>query len=93
MSNRSAYEFFFNLVEVEGVDYDAALEQTAQEFLLTGGQVAELADQYGDFVEAEQDWDDYDMTDVEADADVLRMAGYGTDEDYGYYGGFDEDWG
>lgn len=24
--------------------------------------------------------------DVEADADVLRMAGFGTDEDYGHYG-------
>lgn len=24
--------------------------------------------------------------DVEADADVLRSAGYGTDEDYGYFG-------
>lgn len=29
------------------------------------------------------------MTDVEADTDVLRSAGYGTDEDYGYYGGDD----
>ena len=27
-----------------------------------------------------------DMSDVEADADVLRMVGMGTDEDYGYYG-------
>lgn len=26
------------------------------------------------------------MTDVEADADVLRSAGYGTDEDYGFFG-------
>lgn len=26
------------------------------------------------------------MTDVEADADTLRSAGYGTDEDYGFYG-------
>ena len=38
------------------------------------------------------DWndDDYEIDqfrdDVEADADVLRMAGWGTDEDYGYYG-------
>lgn len=30
------------------------------------------------------------MSDAEADADVLRMAGMGTDEDYGYYG--EEDW-
>jgi predicted nucleic acid-binding Zn-ribbon protein len=25
-------------------------------------------------------------SDAEADADVLRSAGWGTDEDYGYYG-------
>lgn len=34
------------------------------------------------------DYDDepQDMTDVEADADTLASAGWGTDEDYGYYG-------
>jgi len=33
------------------------------------------------------------MTDVEADADTLRSAGYGTDEDYGFYGNDDGgDW-
>ena len=26
------------------------------------------------------------MTDVEADADTLRNAGWGTDEDYGFFG-------
>jgi hypothetical protein len=26
------------------------------------------------------------MTDVEADADTLASAGWGTDEDYGYFG-------
>jgi hypothetical protein len=26
------------------------------------------------------------MTDAEADADTLRSCGWGTDEDYGYYG-------
>jgi len=30
------------------------------------------------------------LTDAEADADVLSSAGWGTDEDYGYFGG--EDW-
>ena len=29
------------------------------------------------------------MTDVEADADTLASAGWGTDEDYGWYGGED----
>jgi hypothetical protein len=32
------------------------------------------------------EYEDDGMTDAEADADVLRMAGWGTDEDYGYYG-------
>ena len=30
--------------------------------------------------------EDQFMDDVEADADVLRSAGWGTDEDYGFYG-------
>jgi len=30
------------------------------------------------------------MSDVEADADTLRSAGWGTDEDYGYYGEDDD---
>jgi hypothetical protein len=44
---------------------------------------------YGDW--AEQVWSDadHDMTDVEADADTLRSAGWGTDEDYGYMGAED----
>jgi len=33
---------------------------------------------------AEDTW-----TDAEADADTLTSAGWGTDEDYGYYGGED----
>jgi hypothetical protein len=40
-----------------------------------------LEDQYED--------GDHFRDDVEADADVLRSAGMGTDEDYGYYE-FDE---
>lgn len=34
----------------------------------------------------EHEWDGF-MTDAEADADVLASAGWGTDEDYGYFGG------
>jgi len=37
------------------------------------------------------DDDDDGYTDAEADADTLASAGWGTDEDYGYYGGGD-DW-
>jgi hypothetical protein len=41
------------------------------------------------------EWDDGDqfLTDAEADADVYRSIGWGTDEDYGDYGGDDYgDW-
>lgn len=41
------------------------------------------------YVPNDDDMDpDYEdgMTDVEADADTLRCCGWGTDEDYGYYG-------
>lgn len=31
------------------------------------------------------------MTDAQADADTLASCGWGTDEDYGYYGG-DDGW-
>ena len=34
--------------------------------------------------------EDLFRNDVEADADTLASAGYGTDEDYGYYG--DDSW-
>lgn len=42
---------------------------------------------YGDFLEYTWSDSDYDVSDVEADADTLASAGWGTDEDYGYYGG------
>jgi hypothetical protein len=43
---------------------------------------AELAEQ-----DVERDEDGDNMTDVEADADTLASAGWGTDEDYSCYGG------
>jgi hypothetical protein len=57
-------------------DFDA--EVTAEEF-------------YSDEVEYDdpmsfEDFED-SYSDVEADADTLASAGYGTDEDYGYFGG------
>lgn len=38
-----------------------------------------------DFPPDEYDYEDT-MTDAEADADTFRSCGWGTDEDYGYYG-------
>lgn len=46
------------------------------------GDPESLDDERDDF----DDYDGYEMSDVEADADTLASAGYGTDEDYGYYG-------
>ena len=42
--------------------------------------------------EFDRGWDDAkedNYTDVEADADTLASAGWGTDEDYGHYDDFD----
>lgn len=54
----------------------------------------EMFDSYEEIDERWGQWDDDDepgdepdgMTDVEADADTLRNCGWGTDEDYGYFG-------
>ena len=35
--------------------------------------------------DGDEPWDGFN-SDAEADADVLASAGWGTDEDYGYYG-------
>ena len=44
---------------------------------------------FGEFVEfqtSEEDWDDYEGDNWDMDGDALASAGFGTDEDYGYYG-------
>ena len=43
---------------------------------------------YDDF-DADFDYPEDWLDDVEADADTLASAGWGTDEDYGYYGAED----
>jgi len=52
-------------------------------------------DEDGDFEDRDFYDDDHedDMTDVEADADTLKSAGMGTDEDYGGYEDFGWDGG
>ena len=45
--------------------------------------------------EFDQGWDEAkedNYTDVEADADTLASAGWGTDEDYGYYDDYSGEW-
>lgn len=49
-------------------------------------EVDGCCDKCGAFFEPEMPDEPPDMSDVEADADTLRSAGMGTDEDYGYFG-------
>jgi hypothetical protein len=62
---------------VAGKDYDpnGAMCQDDYEYFTGTGQ-------YSDIGEAEVPFPDDSLTDVEADADTLASAGYGTDEDY-----------
>jgi len=45
-----------------------------------------------DYDDDDDDFDEdyWDMSDAEADADVLKSAGWGTDEDYGQFDDRDE---
>lgn len=87
----------FDLVNDREYSPELAIEAVTEEFALTPDEVSTLKDElvYG-FANDDDDEEDEDnflddgMTDVEADADVLRMVGWGTDEDYGYNG--DEGW-
>lgn len=52
-----------------------------------------LADDVEIYVPEVEEHDQF-LTDAEADADVLRSAGWGTDEDYGHFGDpYDHDYG
>lgn len=55
-------------------------------------EMEELRAEFGDeFDDDDEPWDGF-RDDVEADADALASAGWGTDEDYGYFGGDDFGW-
>lgn len=67
---------------------DAAMEK-AHGLYVGGYGTLTLYSSRDDLVWKSTSWEDDvedTMTDVEADADALASAGYGTDEDYGYYG-------
>lgn len=79
--------------EEEMAQRDAQLSDQQEELICDphGDDMSEYDDdQYGT-TRASDEREDQFRSDAEADADVLAGAGYGTDEDYGYYGG-DEGW-
>lgn len=64
-------------LEKTGMDF----EKVAEQFGMTPTEVNEIAREYGDFD------NDPDPGDMDGDFDsAMASAGYGTDEDYGYYG-------
>ena len=70
-------------------DYFDQMQEAAHEADFFGREYGqEVCEEFYDESEPRED---HFRDDVEADADALAGAGYGTDEDYGYYGG-DEYW-
>lgn len=69
-----------------GVEYEAYMDEYCYDDC--GDDMSEYDD---DCDCGDEPWDGFRDA-VDADADVLRMAGYGTDEDYGY-DGMDYDFG
>jgi hypothetical protein len=80
------------VVEMESIDGyrfwskplpDHEVSEYINHFTMLGYFVSDVDEAY----EEPDEWDDSDgLTDAEADAMTLAGAGYGTDEDYGYYG-------
>ena len=64
-------------LESTGMDF----EKVANQFGMSLTEVVEIAREYGDFE------NDADPGDMDGDFDsAMASAGFGTDEDYGYYG-------
>ena len=76
------------LAEITEEDAHAMAMPYADEQSDDGIEIEELEIDEFEIDDDEEEWNDDDgMSDAEADADTLRMAGMGTDEDYGYDGG------
>tara|TARA_R110000868_G_scaffold13711_11_gene63644 strand:+ start:1359 stop:1607 length:249 start_codon:yes stop_codon:yes gene_type:complete len=57
----------------------------------TGLDYSDVEAALAETLESPDEPEDNFRDDVEADADVLRMAGMGTDEDYGFFGGYGDE--
>jgi len=64
---------------------EASQESQHEAWLERQEDMRDADDMDGERFDDEDDGDN--MTDAEADADTLRSAGFGTDEDYGSFGG------
>lgn len=75
----SSLELEAHIEELHEMLDDAITEQNVRDHA-----DPDMSDDYGQWDPPEVE--DDGMSDVEADADTLRSAGWGTDEDYGYFG-------
>jgi hypothetical protein len=67
-----------------GFYYDGTLREYCE--CVAGADLEDAEGRIDDYDSRDHDDEGYQMSDVEADADTLASAGYGTDEDYGCYG-------
>lgn len=66
-----------------GCGHEASQESQHEAFLELQEELREQDDMHYDDPHDDDEMPDDGMTDAEADADTLRSAGWGTDEDYG----------
>lgn len=84
-SDYEEYQALLQELADEKADHNAELLREARREIVSDDPDENVEADLCDLVrEYEENEDNY--TDVEADADTLASAGYGTDEDYGYYG-------
>ena len=76
-----------SLIAQMHLDHGLCSADIADDLDLPLNMVAEIVESLN--TQLEQEYED-NYSDVEADADTLASAGWGTDEDYGDFGG--EDW-
>ncbi|MEK9748224.1 MAG: hypothetical protein VW333_05840 [Pseudomonadales bacterium] len=71
--------------EMHYLDYDDPMYERLETVLCS---IEQELDRRADSDGPDEDYDYEDhLSDVEADADTLASAGWGTDEDYSYFGG------
>lgn len=76
---------------MEEYDYFDQMQEAAHEADFLGREYGREVCEDFDEEDPRDYWNDI-ASDGEADADALSSAGFGTDEDYGDYGGYDCDY-
>lgn len=84
---RATVFVMMTLDEINGALYHVVCDEEELNVYSDLGDALEYAEVVADDSDSDYDEEFGDgMSDAEADADTLASAGWGTDEDYGYYG-------